>query len=1173
MASPVSRKSVCVIETQQDDVSTEADGVEPCGGGATNVTAALAALEANVKRNASLFQSHKIHKVASSLDVTKHTSGGTAGGGGGELTPQELQALMQQEESSRRRHVALKQFRRQVRSKRRAQNDGDDGDDGEDEDGDDHVNPFLAAATDHTFANATVSLADPDAVAQLLAQFQGQFTRTSSSVASARHASSRRHGDDGPCAIISEAVIAKRAASEFESMMVASLGDPSPASSLQSPHRHSRHAQLRHPSLVPPQQYVKAQLDALRFSMDNGFHYHEHFDLHVSSVAEQRRQLLALKPSRRLCAVNFILDNRNQVHYATPLTLLAAATREMDVKHQRDTADAAEMREWIRTQLDMRREFAEEQKRRALKKALAARRKRESTVSDVGADPQPEEDTGPLAALQGGGAFTSEREIANAVQTFWLALVAHGVRGCVFAAAAEKIFVIRRENAEQDLKRHRLNTENMNALNALDTMKRKHEKCRTIIKTYVQLRMREKHHGAVDLILRALRHRQRALRTIQQIKWYRRCVVTVQRQVRVFLQSIAARKMLLHLAWVRKECELLQVPNTAIDGVRQQWQEQQRMFDIMRNSATRTAPTAAAAAASSAPTKAMSGQSAMPSRQLPQDAHNCIAAAITASAAASSSAVIPIRKPGGPHFYLWSTKVAFVPPGGVPLDYRSQQINFSCHTLVKTFVSSLLSADANRKFFVKQKARYDTDGLDTLGLPRPKLPLPPIHQLFMKPMTLHLKVRLALKEKGGQAVGQRGSGVALKQQPPLAPKGSSVSVTRGATSAPNTSADDALEAPSALASSPLIGSPATAKGSGTSAECESPKQKLPAVRGAVASGSGTSLRNAARVVITVVDKTQAEGQPATTSPRRPSLVRVSENVPDSPRAPRPPPLESVDTPSRRRSVIEHFDEVASGLNEALPTTVRSDAEYAQMILGKSNAKALRSFIDSRPMAPLLHHASAVAQNSLDGDVDAQQLPMHLGALHQHYEHEAIKRFEESYHMGPSATVGVSPRRLEQPAAHSHSARGPQRPPRVRAAVAPAPSTSARYAPSDPVIQAHRPVAPGHITRRQHEERLKFGMEANGDPPLDAVLAKHLEAPFGTVPVRDVPKLFAMSGSSSTQRNLMVLGGSRAYGAPMSVRPHVQLRSDDHDISAVALLTSVEETRARASQRVRALKFT
>ncbi|CUG91585.1 transmembrane protein, putative [Bodo saltans] len=1136
---------------------------------------------------------------------------------------------------------------------------------------------------------------------------------------------------------------AREAASEFDKMQMSNiLGREAPHATGNKGSSSSQYATpqptLKHPNCVPPSQYVKTQLDALRFSMERGYQYHTHFDDHVSHAFEARRVAQSRQPSRTECGVDFVNENIAQLHdLGSPQRLLQVATRERELKAQRATASKEAIKEWFTVQIERKRDMAQAAaQRRAERRAQQQHHHRvmsnhrvdvdddesslqQSTVlsASTAAANVPDNIPGPLAALSGSG-LTTEREILGAVQSFWLIIVAAANRTCGFTAAAEDMARQRREATEAGIRRRRLDTEHMDSLLALDTMKRKYDRCRSILKVFVQNRVRAKHSGAVDLIVRLLRHRHRIKRTIYQVHWFRHSVIICQRQVRVFLQSLASRKMLLHLQWIRKECALLQVPNGALACIHQQWSEQRRVVETtQRIFATQAAlsslqqPPALDSTVSTmaggkevrhhksggkggvGATRTVSMRLAshhhpanddgFPIRrpgagqhfviwstrvswvppggvplEVPQSAsshgvpiftaHVCFVAAIcgckskvcihqqwseqrrvvettqrifatqaalsslqqppaldsTVSTMAGGKEVrhhksggkgglgatrtvsmrvashhhpanddgFPIRRPGaGQYFVFWSTRVSWVPPGGVPLEYRNLQVHMACQSSLRTFVSSLLSADASRKFFVKQKARYETDGLEALGLPKPKLPTPPIFQLFMPSMALRLKVSLAVKEKGNtNELRSRASG----PPPKHATSKSSALATTTADDAPSTPPSSELSIPrppplvrpKEVAPTDVKEKTETLMSKLRRKAPQSPQKLLPVTSTPTTQSNG-SLLSPSRLK-------QPNAPPSHSGivARKPSTVTLLSPV--------TPMQKSSDScaSSPRRSVFEHFE----SREDLLPSTVRSDEEYAQL-LGKPTVAAMRHFLDTKNtlhLRPTTVDEKSVASMPRSQRVPASgpQLSMHLNSIHLHYEGEVTRKFEEQYHSTVAPEESIQ-RRREMDAAPAettnkfHQLPSPRRSPRGRE---PPPAATNGPLLGDGGLIAHRPPAMGVITRRQHEERLRHS------GPDDAVpqLALHRpQPPMGFDAPRDVPKLLAFCGSSDAQRRLMATGGSRfssnstfpSPGGASTARRPVEGAVSTPTLS-VALLQDVIDSKAQSTARARSKLF-
>ena len=170
----------------------------------------------------------------------------------------------------------------------------------------------------------------------------------------------------------------------------------------------------------------------------------------------------------------------------------------------------------------------------------------------------------------------SERDIANNTRRQWLALVAGSVRAAVWVQKAEQIFEERMSNQiAKDLQRRR--PPEQPPLVYL-TLRGKHDLVRKTLRKFIQNRLRAKHRHHVDLIIRYLKFRLLQQKLLVECSGTR-CVITCQRQVLTFLQMIRARKLLLHLQWICKECALLKVPNRSIDELRAQWAEQKRTVD------------------------------------------------------------------------------------------------------------------------------------------------------------------------------------------------------------------------------------------------------------------------------------------------------------------------------------------------------------------------------------------------------------------------------------------------------------------------------------------------------------------------------------------------------------------------------------------------------------------
>lgn len=130
----------------------------------------------------------------------------------------------------------------------------------------------------------------------------------------------------------------------------------------------------------------------------------------------------------------------------------------------------------------------------------------------------------------------------------------------------------------------------------------------------------------------------------------------------------------------------------------------------------------------------------------------------------------PLLKPGVPPCVVWSTRMTWVPPGGTPYEARCSSIQTLCTSLVKQHAADLRSAEGTLRFFRKQWSRYEAEGFGALGLPAPRPPQTPLFRLLVPSNSLHVHVRVSLKERApnqGNVFGM-GAGAAGGVTPTLA---------------------------------------------------------------------------------------------------------------------------------------------------------------------------------------------------------------------------------------------------------------------------------------------------------------------------------------------------------------------------------------------------------------------
>jgi hypothetical protein len=277
---------------------------------------------------------------------------------------------------------------------------------------------------------------------------------------------------------------------------------------------------LRNPREVPLSHYIDAQVRALRYSLQSGGKYHVEFMAHADEVAEGVKQRRAER--RRHAPVDYVAVNRVGVQ-GTASERAAERTERARLLEQRKHVVDAALNGWIE--------------------------KFQSCSSSGGAvdgrSPSP---------LSESPRDTSEDDVHALRAKRLLTAVALGLTGRHFTGALNELYFTR----TMMMRQRQLQVVSVAGL-SLTEIHRAWANVRRQLRRYVHRYRQRKYAAPVNVVRRFLLQRRRVLNITQSVTWFRGQVIRVQRAIRAFLLMLHARRSLLTLQWISRECELLHI--------------------------------------------------------------------------------------------------------------------------------------------------------------------------------------------------------------------------------------------------------------------------------------------------------------------------------------------------------------------------------------------------------------------------------------------------------------------------------------------------------------------------------------------------------------------------------------------------------------------------------------
>ena len=916
--------------------------------------------------------------------------------------------------------------------------------------------------------------------------------------------------------------------------------------------------------------YVRAQVEALRFSVSNGFAYHMNFDKKCAAVERSLREekIMTTRDATADFKKKNVADLYQDNVYSRLSKALAHQEAETAVAHLPKKAKLS----WVESQLEARRDLyatQEESRRNRRRTWEAFKRKRSSqqvrsSQAGAGGEEATGEDSLAVDPTEGGApllfgdVFSNEEEMMEAVMMQWSSIIAAVSRFVVLQDSLERFWGARRRADDEAFEKRLMGTGQKPALVALAVVRDKHRLCRKVLRRYVIGKLKEKHAPSVALILKFLRPLLRIRHIIASVKNFRRRVMRVQNQVRIFLAMRQARRMLLHLQWLEKECRLLMTPNEAVKDLKQRWASDLRWRRPAPPPALQQPQVAASRRISlsakhhlvgnpKSSTGAEETSSASQPPLEPTDDGGAFDGARTgASAAVSNAFVAPVL----------TMCVNWVPHNGVSAEARTRHINKICTQLLRLYTDDLVSFDANRRFYIRQVSAYEAEGLSKLGLQAPRPPKRPALRLLLPDNAMIARVRQALAERpaGGESslAGvtsflKSPSGVQLplgaRNVSVMAP--SSIDPTRrGTDSTSGVPAAGSQRQQSVLTSSSSV----SAVPESASARTDSSgggQQRFSVGRGddPLSSGEPQQKMSVTPPKVPRVADSPKTGRKYSTAENIFVEIRESSSTFQQD----PSSAANIQSEARRRisSTLELTKE------KPLKNTIRSDLEYAK-ILQKPSIQAMKEFLNQKNTVgeteagksqyddDQRHHrhhrvSSGKSPRRLDQSHEAGPAPMpgamdavaclppsqhmtiscSMSDIARHHTNEALSSYENHYH-APYSThatklVPASPMvELTEDVGHRHHVVSGAEAPRLK-----------KHAPPQRDINFEKKVLrlqPQHI---QETTKQMIGQPgAKAGPPDQAM----------------IPVLIMMAKSTETQRQLLLgLDKLQQFGAPQQPR--------------------------------------
>ena len=318
----------------------------------------------------------------------------------------------------------------------------------------------------------------------------------------------------------------------FEEMYNAALADPDekpgqplqrkasmsfiPSVKSQKAFYETDNVALRDPTGVPLSLYVRTQLRALKYSMENGYRYHKTFNTHVEALKHKK----AMQP-QNIATKRFLKQQQRQLT-ASPVELITTReARQRQVAVRAATSSGA-LQQWYNSQIELRRHV--------------------SGSSQNGPD-----------------------DVFTIVAKKWATHVVTSV------VATNFMDIIARSRAARENEANDSSSGQYRSRRRMTVQERTRRWVivRRVLREYVIRFKRRRCGAAVNLVLRFLRHYRQMNRLVKSIPEYRNRVVLCQRQVRRFFGFREARRILLVLQWIADECQALGVENAVLVSLRQ----------------------------------------------------------------------------------------------------------------------------------------------------------------------------------------------------------------------------------------------------------------------------------------------------------------------------------------------------------------------------------------------------------------------------------------------------------------------------------------------------------------------------------------------------------------------------------------------------------------------------
>lgn len=252
----------------------------------------------------------------------------------------------------------------------------------------------------------------------------------------------------------------------------------------------SRKNRLKDPATCIGGKYVRAQLEALRYSAANNLQYHQSFD--TMCVARQRALLEEKLMSAHDAHTDYVTRNIEQQAGDSVFNRLTKSMLNEQLKGEVIKLPRKEKMDFMESQLEVRRDLyaaqeAARQKRRAEWDEF--KKKRDAAGGELVAP-------APVKHKHEEKTYSDENAMMEEVSSLWLTIVFAANHFAVFRDVMEQHWISKRKEEEEAFQKRLMGTSsNQTALVSLAIVRDKHRLCRKVLHRYVIAKLKQKHGG------------------------------------------------------------------------------------------------------------------------------------------------------------------------------------------------------------------------------------------------------------------------------------------------------------------------------------------------------------------------------------------------------------------------------------------------------------------------------------------------------------------------------------------------------------------------------------------------------------------------------------------------------------------------------------------------------